>query len=173
VRRHEAHLEWQVEAQQAEEERRDEAGRVVARRAANAHSKALQRGREARAEVEGLKEALAAKGAQLGAMAADERIDELCARLAAGDTRARQIQQELDALRTRAEDDAKEAARKHAVVELALARTEAALEAYRSFQTMEGGAYKDSVRLCYYSLIDKKVPTNQIEAVVADARVWV
>ena len=34
---------------------------------------------------------------------------------------------------------------------------------------MEGGAYKDSVRLCYYSLIDKKVPTNQIEAVVAES----
>jgi hypothetical protein len=73
------------------------------------------------------------------------------------------------AAHARREDGAKEAARKHAVIELALARNEAALEAYRSFQTMEGGAYKDSVRLCYYSLIDKKVPTNQIEAVVAES----
>ena len=42
------------------------------------------------------------------------------------------------------------------------------MAAYHSFQAKEGGAYKDCVRLCYYSLIDRKVPTNQLEAVVSE-----
>jgi hypothetical protein len=61
-----------------------------------------------------------------------------------------------------------EAEAKHAAVEAKLATSDAALAAYRAFQAKEGGAYKESVRLCYYSLIDRKVPTNQLEAVVTE-----
>ena len=63
---------------------------------------------------------------------------------------------------------AEEAASKQALVEEQLRGSEAALAAFQAFQAKEGGAYKDSVRLCYYSLIDRKVPTNQLEAVVTE-----
>jgi hypothetical protein len=35
-----------------------------------------------------------------------------------------------------------------------------------NFQAKEGGRFKESVRQCYYQLIDLKVPTNQLEEVV-------
>ena len=63
---------------------------------------------------------------------------------------------------------AKESASKHAVVEEALRRSEQALAAYRTFQAKHDGAFKECVRICYYSLIDKKVPTNKLEAVVTE-----
>ena len=59
---------------------------------------------------------------------ADGRLEELRARLAAGDTRARQMQQELDVLQEQMEADAKEAASKHVIVEKKLRSSEAALQ---------------------------------------------
>eukprot|EP00966_Prymnesium_polylepis_P229647 5313541-Prymnesium_polylepis.1 len=133
---------------------------------------ALKRGRDARAEVKGLKLEASTKDAQLDAMAlelarcevaalerqaeADARLDEMCARLAAGDTRARQMQQELEVLEEELQVAAEESASKHVLVDEKLRDSEAALAAYRSFQAKEDGAYKDCVRLCYYSLVDKK-----------------
>jgi hypothetical protein len=99
---------------------------------------------------------------------AEARFNELCARLEAGDERVLQMQHELQAMLKRAADDAAEAKAKHATVEAKLAASDAALAAYRAFQAKEGGAYKESVRLCYYALIDRKVPTNQLEAVVTE-----
>lgn len=183
VKQHKAHLEV------VEEER--EAAALVARRAAKAHTVALQRGRDARAETKAVqreRDALAVelstKDAKLDAMAvelareqvaalhrqaeADVRLSEVCARLEAGDARARQMKQELEGLQEQLEANAKDAASKHAVVEEKLRDSQSALEAYQNFQAKENGAYKDSVRLCYYALIDKKVPTNQLEAVVTE-----
>eukprot|EP00966_Prymnesium_polylepis_P145602 3363196-Prymnesium_polylepis.1 len=68
----------------------------------------------------------------------------MCARLAAGDTRTRQISQELEALQLQLEADTAEAASKHAHVVEQLRGKEAALAAYESFQAKEGGAFKDS-----------------------------
>ena len=184
VKQHKAHLEV------VEEER--EAAALVARRAAKAHTVALQRGRDARAETKAVqreRDALAVelstKDAKLDAMAvelareqvaalhrqaeADVRLSEVCARLEAGDARARQMKQELEGLQEQLEADAKDAASKHAFVEEQLRDelrgSQAALAAYQNFQAKEGGAYKDCVRLCYYSLIDKKVgarPTSYL-----------
>jgi hypothetical protein len=161
-----------------------EAAAVLKRRADKAHAMALKRGRDTRAEVKELRLEVSTKDARLDAMAmelarrevamlerqadADARLNEVCARLEAGDARARQMQQELEALAVQLQADTEEAASKHALVEERLHGSEAALAAYRSFQAKEGGAFKDSVRLCYYSLIDKKVPTNQLEAVVTE-----
>ena len=99
---------------------------------------------------------------------ANARLNDLCARLQAGDVRARQMQMEIGWLLQRAQADARDAANKHAVVEQELRKSQEALAAYHSFQAKEGGAYKDCVRLCYYSLIDRKVPTNQLKAVVSE-----
>ena len=177
-----------VEVLQEEFEKDAAAAAVVSRRAAKAHSKAhsmaLKRVRDAHAEVKELKLDVSLKEARLDAMAlelarrevaslrrqaeAEARFDELCARLEAGDKRVLQMQHELQAVLKRAADDAAEAEAKHAAVEAKLATSDAALAAYRAFQAKEGGAYKESVRLCYYSLIDRKVPTNQLEAVVTE-----
>eukprot|EP00966_Prymnesium_polylepis_P280423 6479340-Prymnesium_polylepis.1 len=48
---------------------------------------------------------------------ADARLDELCARLRAGDTRAWQMQQEIDALEEELQVGAEEEASKHALVD--------------------------------------------------------
>eukprot|EP00966_Prymnesium_polylepis_P330034 7385706-Prymnesium_polylepis.1 len=112
---------------------------------------ALKRGRDARAEVKELKLEGSTKDAELDAMAlelarrevaalerqaeADTRLDEVCARLAAGDTRMRQIQQELEALQEQLEADVAEVASKHALVEEQLRGKEAALAAYESVRT--------------------------------------
>ena len=173
-----------VEVLQEEFEKEAATAAVVARRAAKAHSMALKRVRDAHAEVKELKLNVSLKEAHLDAMAlelarrevaslrrqaeAEARFDELCARLNAGDERVLQMQHELQAVLKRAADDAAEAEAKHAAVEAKLAASDAALAAYRAFQAKEGGAYKESVRLCYYSLIDRKVPTNQLEAVVTE-----
>ena len=85
---------------------------------------ALKRGRDARAEVKALRLEITTKDAQLDALAvqlaqrevaavqrqaeADARLNELCARLEAGDVRARQMQQELQALVEQAEVRVKE-----------------------------------------------------------------
>ena len=86
-----------------------------------------------------------------GGVKAEARFDELCARLEAGDERVLQMQHKLQVMLQRAADDAAEAEAKHAAVEAKLATSDAALAAYRVFQAKEGGAYKESVRLCYYS----------------------
>ena len=156
-----------LEVMQEEYEADAAAAAVVARRAVKAHSMALARVRNAHQEVKELKLQVSLKDAHLDAMAlelarrevaslrrraeADVRIDELCLRLQAGDQRLIQMQQELEAMRQRAADDAAEETAKHAAVEAKLATSEAALAAYRAFQAKEGGAYKESVRLCYYS----------------------
>ena len=176
VRQHEAHLEV-VEEEKAEAE-------VVAKRAAKAHAIALKRGREAKAEAKELELVVSTKNTQLDTLArqlaqqevaamakqvqVDGQLHELWARLHAGDQRTRQMQMEMAWLVQGIDTDAKEAASKHAVVLQRLQDSEAELAAYHNFQAKEGGAYKDCVRLCYYSLIDKKVPTNQIQAVVTE-----
>ena len=187
VQHHEQHL---LELQENEERLQAEeaAERLVARRAADARAHALRRARcaasDAKEEVAQLKLTVSSHNATLRTMTielarceaaalerqatADARFDDLCARLQAGDARTKQVQQELEALIERTDAAAKDSARKHAIVLEKLAASEAACGAYANFQAMEGGAYKDSVRECYYSLIDKKVPTNQIHAVVTD-----
>eukprot|EP00900_Chrysochromulina_parva_P012347 jgi/Chrpa1/21112/Chrysochromulina_OHIO_Genome00023794-RA len=158
-----------VEVMQEEFEKDAAAAAVVARRAAKAHSMALKRVRDAHVEVKELKLDVSREVASLRRQAeAEARFDELCARLNAGDERVLQMQHELQAVLKRAADDAAKAEAKHAAVEAKLAASDAALAAYRAFQAKEGGAYKESVRLCYYSLIDRKVPTNQLEAVVTE-----
>ena len=136
---------------------------------------ALKRLRDAHAEVKVLKLDVSLKNARLNAMAlelaqrevasrcGDRRrrskgggavrraVCAVCARLEAGDERVLQMQHKLQVMLQRAADDAAEAEAKHAAVEAKLATSDAALAAYRAFQAKEGGAYKESVRLCYYS----------------------
>jgi chromosome segregation ATPase len=183
VRQHQAHLEV-VEEERAEERA---AAKVVVQRAAKAHAMALKRGRDARAEVKALQLEVSTKDTRLDALAlelaqrevaalqrqaeADARLNDLCARLHAGDQRARQMRQEVEGLKQQLEADAKDATSKHAVVEEQLRSelrgSQVALAAYQNFQAKEGGAYKDCVRLCYYSLIDKKVSAHSTLAHLA------
>lgn len=180
VRQHKAYLDV-IEEEKAEAE-------VIAKRAKKAHDMLLQRSQEARANskatILALRLEVSTKDAQLDKLAvqiarrevaelarqaeAEARINELCARLLAGDLRVRQMQQEVDELLAHAELHAAEAERKHTIVEAELSGSKAALAEYRTFQAKHNGAYKDSVRLCYYSLIDKKVPTNQLTSVVTE-----
>ena len=81
------------------------------------------------------------------------------------------MQQEVEGLKQQLEADAKDAASKHVFVEEQLRDelrgSQVALAAYQNFQAKEGGAYKDCVRLCYYSLIDKKVSAHSTLAHLA------
>ena len=49
-----------------------------------------------------------------------------------------------------------------------LADAQEALKAFRDFSALEKGRYKDQVRITYYKLLNRKVPSNQIEGVVRD-----
>eukprot|EP00966_Prymnesium_polylepis_P262068 6053807-Prymnesium_polylepis.1 len=125
VQRHEQHAEVLQEEL--------DAAAVLKRRADKAHTMALRRGRDARAEVKALQIEVSTKEARLDAMAvelarremaalerqadADARLDELCARLQAGDTRGRQMQQELEALQEQLAADTAEAASQHVLNE--------------------------------------------------------
>ena len=180
VAHHAKHLS---ELDQAEEEaiaKEKEADR----RQRKTHTQALRRGRvkaaqtkEARKETARTKEELAqltSKYTELVAenvslrRDADERYEALMARLNAGESRNTALLSELASVGEVAASEAKQAALRHKQTLRELAASEAALEAYRNFQAKEGGKYKASVRMCYYKLIDLKVPTNQIEGVVRE-----
>ena len=61
-----------------------------------------------------------------------------------------------------------DSAARAACVEMRLADAQEALKAFRDFSALEKGRYKDQVRITYYKLLNRKVPSNQIEGVVRD-----
>lgn len=63
---------------------------------------------------------------------------------------------------------AAEAADKAKLIEKELAGSQQALQAFRAFDAQEGGRCKDVVRTAYYKLLNRKVPSNQIEGIVRD-----
>jgi hypothetical protein len=139
------------------------------------HQQALRRGRATRSELSQtklqigeLQKSLAREvAAALEVRSAmDARHDDLMARLEAGESRDTQLLTELRSAGALARAEAKQAAMRHTQTLAELTGSRDALEAYRTFQAKEGGRYKASVRMCYYKLIDMKVPTNQIEEVV-------
>ena len=185
VQRHETHLrELQESEERAEQEDRDNE-----RHTRKTHTQALRRGREKGSQKKELQKEVKQKNAAIGEKDAaiealqvrlvseavwalerqaemDARQDELCMRIQAGDARAQQLQQEALWLAQATEVQVAEAAAAHTAVVEKLKGSERELEAFRNFQTKEKGAYKDCVRMCYFKLIDMKVPTNQLEGVV-------
>ena len=185
VQRHETHLrELQESEERAEQEDRDNE-----RHTRKTHTQALRRGREKGSQKKELQKEMKQKNAAIGEKDAaiealqvrlvseavwalerqaemDARQDELCMRIQAGDARAQQLKQEAVWLAQATEVQVAEAAAAHTAVVEKLKGSERELEAFRNFQTKEKGAYKDCVRMCYFKLIDMKVPTNQLEGVV-------
>ena len=107
--------------------------------------------------------------AQLRQRAADDlHYDFLLQRLASGEAHRVELLDELRAKTDRAQADADASAEAQRAVEQQLAGSKAALDTFAHFQAKEGGKYKDAVRTCYYSLINRKIPTNQIEGTVRD-----
>lgn len=172
VERHEKHL-----AQLAlDEDAAEQADSREQKKQNKTHQQALRRGRVTRTELSQTKlqigELQKSMAREVAAAldvrsAMDARHDDLMARLEAGASRDTQLLTELRSAGALARAEAKQAAMRHTQTLTELAGSRAALEAYRSFQAKEGGRYKASVRMCYYKLIDMKVPTNQIEEVVA------
>lgn len=139
------------------------------------HQQALRRGRATREELKQTKQQITELklsltrevAAAVGVRSAmDARHDALMARLEAGESRNAQLLTELLSVGELALAEAKQAAMRHTQTLAELTGSQNELEAYRTFQAKEGGRYKASVRMCYYKLIDMKVPTNQIEEVV-------
>ena len=107
--------------------------------------------------------------AQLRQRAEDDlHYDFLLQRLASGEAHRIDLLDELRTKIDRAQADADASAESQRAVEQQLAGSKAALDTFAHFQAKEGGKYKDAVRTCYYSLINRKIPTNQIEGTVRD-----
>ena len=171
VERHEIHLAELALAEDAAQQ----ADSSAQKKQRKTHQQALRRGqvtrtelRQSRLEIKGLKQSLAREvAAALDVRSAmDARHDDLMARLEAGESRNAQLLAELRSVGELTLAEAKQAAMRHTQTLAELTGSKAELEAYRTFQAKEGGRYKASVRMCYYKLIDMKVPTNQIEEVV-------
>ena len=121
-------------------------------------------------EISALKQQQAALlEAQLRQRAEDDlHYDFLLQRLASGEAHRIDLLDELRTKIDRAQADADASAESQRAVEQQLAGSKAALDTFAHFQAKEGGKYKDAVRTCYYSLINRKIPTNQIEGTVRD-----
>ena len=149
--------------------------KAVAAHKQKIHGQALRRSREKGVELKKTKgelkeltetlHALLAEHAKLR-LESDARYEELMRRVDAGEARNESVIAEWRSTCELARAEAKHSALKHALTLGQLAGQKKELDAYRNFQAKEGGQYKASVRLCYYKLIDMKVPTNQIEEVV-------
>ena len=88
---------------------------------------------------------------------ADVRYNVAMQRLAHGHSHNHALLQQLAASEAAAEEEAKAHALRHQQTLRELQGAKEALEAYMTFQAKEGGRYKESVRFCYYKLINLKV----------------
>lgn len=152
------------------------------RRQQRTHAQALRRGREKQKHMIDLKHEVRMKGQTIDALVAKlaaeiehsllredlmkKQIRELRGRVELGDSRITQLQQEASWLINGIEQIEKEAVESQQRIESTLRSTEEELNEYRTFQAKDKGAYKECVRMCYYKLIDLKVPTNQLKPVV-------
>ena len=165
-----------------EEDKAIAAEKEERKRASRTHAQALRRGRAKTVVVRGMRKEVKKSAAEIVALTAqlqratrklveqqqtaNARYDELMARVEAGESRNAAVLSELAAAGEVAKAEAKRAALQHSRTMEELAGAKEALKAYQDFQAKEGGRYKESVRMCYYQLIDLKVPTNQLEGVV-------
>jgi hypothetical protein len=171
VERNATHMRELEESEEAAEQAAD----CAQKRQRRTHKQALRRGNVARVELKQTKqqikelkqslnfEVTAAVGVR---SIMDARHDNLLARLEAGESHNNQLLTELRSVGELGRAEAKQAAMRHQQTLAELTGHKDELNAYRTFQAKEGGRYKASVRMCYYKLIDMKVPTNQIEEVV-------
>ena len=170
---HEQRLEEVEEERELEEVAHD----AEAKRARRTHTQQLRRSKQyragAREQVQQLRDEVAQTGEQLEALTqqiaaqqveslrqrheADVRYNVAMQRLAHGQSHNHALLQQLAASEAAAEEEAKAHALRHHHTLRELKGAKEALEAYMTFQAKEGGRYKESVRMCYYQLINLKV----------------
>ena len=104
---------------------------------------------------------LASQAEAHGTEAAAQVAAHAAERLAHGQAHNQTLLEQLAASEAAAHEEAKAHALRHQHVLRELKGTKEALESYMIFQAKEGGAYKESVRMCYYQLINLKVPEER------------